>query len=147
MDMKLQFSDIPQQWAICYQTDCPLASTCLRHHAATLVPADLLHHECVLPGARSTDTCLCFVEDRPMRLAYGMKRLLNGMTYEQGMALRSRLYDIFGSRSQFYRYREGRWPISPSQQARVAALFRESGLNGEPEFDAYATGYCFEDDV
>lgn len=147
MESTLQFSDIPRDWAICCQSACPLADTCLRYRAFTLAPADLLHHECVLPAARKDDTCSSYVEDRPMRLAYGTKRLLKGVSYEQGMALRSRLYRIFGSRSQYYRYNENRWPISPALQARVADLFSEFGLGREPEFDAYATGYSFESDV
>ena len=82
-----------------------------------------------------------------MRLAYGMKGLLRGVTYEEGIALRSRLYNVFGSRSQYYRYSEGRWPISPKQQSRVAALFREYGIGREPQFDAYAEGYYFDSDL
>ena len=140
----LNFSDIPSYWAICFQSDCPLAATCLRHRAAMLAPADLRHHECVLPGARSGDTCHSFVEDRPVRLAYGMKGLLPRVTSEEGMALRQRLYSIFGSTTQFYRYRNGRWPISPRQQARVAALFRKAGFKKEPHFDEYTEGYYFE---
>ena len=144
MDKTLQFSDIPSNWAICYQADCPLAANCLRYRAFTLAPADLNHHECVLPSARRADECRCFVEDRPMRLAYGMRRLLAGVGYEQGIDLRSRLYDLFGSRSQFYRYNERNWPVTPSQQTAVAALFREAGLDREPEFDHYTTGYYFD---
>ena len=76
-----------------------------------------------------------------------MKGLLAGVGYELGIALRNRLFDIFGSRSQYYRYYRGRWPISPSQQKLVAELFREYGINREPKFDAYTDGYYFESNV
>ena len=144
MNKTLQFSDIPGDWAICFQNDCPLAATCMRYHAAMLVPADLQHHNCVLPGARRDNDCTCFVENRPVRLAYGMKNLLPRMTYEKSIALRRELYNIFGCKSQYYRYSEGRWPISPSQQARVAELFRRFGLETEPSFDAYTEEYYFD---
>lgn len=147
MDTKLRYSDVPRDWAICYQTDCPLAENCLRRRVATLAPADLKHHDCVLPGARKGDSCDCFVENRPMRLARGMKGLLVGIGYEQGIVLREHLFKIFGSRSQYYRYYRGRWLISPSRQKRVAALFRQSGLDREPEFDDYIDGYYFDSDV
>ena len=104
MSKALHFSDIPRDWAICFQSDCPFAASCLRRYAATLAPAALRHHECVLPSARTADSCHGFIENRPMRLAYGMKGLLRGVTYEEGIALRSRLYNVFGSRSQYYRY-------------------------------------------
>ena len=147
MDIKLRFSDVPRNWAICYQTDCPLAESCLRRHVATLAPANLQHHECVLPAARKGESCNCFVENRPLRLAHGMKGLLVGIGYEQGIVLRNHLFKIFGSRSQYYRYYRGRWPISPRQQERVAALFRQLGLEREPKFDTYDNGYYFEGDV
>lgn len=147
MDIELRFNDVPRDWAICYQTGCPLAGSCLRRHVAELAPANLSHHDCVLPGARKGNSCDCFIEDRPMRLAHGMKGLLAGVGYELGIALRNRLFDIFGSRSQYYRYYRGRWPISPSQQKLVAELFREYGINREPKFDAYTDGYYFESNV
>ena len=58
---KLTYSDIPHDWAICYQSDCPLSAQCLRHHAALLAPANLLHHDVVLPAARHDDDCQAFV--------------------------------------------------------------------------------------
>lgn len=147
MNASLKFSDVPRDWAICYQSDCPLAATCLRRLAAVVAPADLTHHECVLPAARNGESCACFVENKPVRLAYGMRKLLTGVTYEQGIALREHLYRIFGSRSQYYRYSERHWPISPDLQARVAALFLEYGVDHKPEFDAYTEGYYFDDNV
>ena len=143
MVLQLQFSDIPHDWAICVQHDCPLAGSCLRHHAGTLAPDDLKHRDCVLPGARSADGCALFVEDQPVRLAHGMKGLLAGVSYKDVHALHKHLYGIFGSTSQYYRYRDGRWPISPRQQERVAALFRKFGFKGEPRFDSYSEGYYF----
>ena len=76
MKFDLQFSDIPHNWAICYLQDCPLASTCLRHRAATLAPDTLRHHDCVLPAARSEESCALFVADQPARIAYGMTDIL-----------------------------------------------------------------------
>ncbi len=143
METALLFSDVPTNWPICFQADCPLAANCLRHHAAQLAPADLRHHECVLPGARTADGCHSFVEDKPVRLARGMKRLLPRITSEEGMALRQQLYNLFGSTSQFYRYRRGRWPIPPALQARVVALLHKYGYKTDQPFDEYTEGYYF----
>ena len=144
METSLHFSDIPASWPICFQADCPLASNCLRHHAARTAPAELKHHECVLPGARTPDGCSCFVEDKPVRLARGMKNLLPRITTENGMVLRQQLYSLFGSTSQFYRYRRGQWVIPPSLQSRVEALCRKHGYMTDKLFDEYTQGYYFE---
>jgi len=143
MDFNLHFSDVPKEWAICFQHDCPLADTCLRYHAASLVPGDLKHHECVLPGARSGDTCSAFVSNQPVRLARGMKGLLSGIDYGRAVVMRRQLYEIFGSKSQFYRYSEGRWPIGPDVQARVSDLFHQMGIASEPQYDECFEGYNF----
>ena len=147
MDSSLHFSDVPKEWAICLQSDCPLAASCLRHHAGTLAPDDLKHHECVLPGARTGGACSAFVANHPVRLARGMKRLLKGIDYGKSMVMRKQLYNIFGSKSQYYRYCEGRWPIPPEQQARVADLFRQNGIASEPQYDDYFEGFYFRNEV
>ena len=90
---ELTFSDIPHNWAICYDANCPLANRCLRHHAAKLAPDTLLEHNTVLPAARfvaqdcsdgtrqQTETesvCRAYVADEPVTLAYGMRNLFEG---------------------------------------------------------------------
>lgn len=140
----LTYEDAPYNWALCFQNECPLRDTCLRFAVGQLMPDSVTHHETVLPTARKDDRCCHYVEAKPVRMARGMMGLLPDVPYEVGVALRKHLYTIFGSSSQYYRYREGRWLISPRQQERVAALFRQFGLKGEPHFDAYVDGYCFE---
>ena len=59
------------------------------------------------------------------------------------MALRHALYGIFGSQPQYYRYRNGRYAITPVLQERVAQLFRMHGIDHEPEYDAASLEYYF----
>lgn len=143
MDRLLVFTDVPHHWPICYQHDCPLANTCLRHHAAMEAPADLKHHECVLPGAYADDTRPCFVEDKPIRMARGMTKMLPTDEPWKDTALRQNLEVIFGCHAQYYRYRAGRFLITPAQQKRVAALFRKFGIAKEPQYDHMEERYYF----
>ena len=143
MDITFKYSDFPSNWAICYQHECPLAETCLRHHAAELAPADLRNHNCVLPGARKDDACALFVADKRVRIAYGMTRLFQKCGRWKAAAMRKALETVFGCRAQFYRYRAGRWPISPRQQQRVAAVFRQFGETEEPCYDRVVEEYHF----
>ena len=143
----LQFSDVPRDWALCFQHDCPLVAFCLRHHAATLAPADLRKHNCVLPGARTGDgRCALFVEDKPVRMARGMETMLRGWSQWDAMPVRHALEGVFGSRAQYYRYRSGRWPVTPHQQQRVAAVFRRYGITAEPHYDRITEEYFFPRD-
>lgn len=146
MKFDLQFSDIPHNWAICYLQDCPLASTCLRHRAATLAPATLRHHDCVLPAALSEESCALFVADQPARIAYGMTDILPGAKSWEVKSLRDAIMPIFGSRAQFYRYRAGDYPITPEQQEKVAAIFSSRGISKEPHYDRVEVTYYFPND-
>ena len=140
---ELTFSDIPYKWAICYQMDCPLAAQCLRRHAAQLAPADLLAHNVVLPAARLETSCRAFVADEPVMLAYGMTNLFDGVKTWDVPRLRQLIQPIFGRQSHYYRYREGRYPISPAQQARVAEVFRQNGYTSSLHFDRTEAGWFF----
>lgn len=139
----LSYKDAPHDWAICFQNECPLSDRCLRHAVAKLAPPTLTHHVAVLPTARQGDQCSLFATAEPVRMARGMKGILKGLTSRQATDLRHGLYAIFGSCPHFYRYRAGRYPITPEQQARVAALFRKHGIEGEPHYDTTTLDYYF----
>ena len=140
---ELTYSLAPDEWAICFQHDCPMAEACLRHAVGLLTPATLTQHITVLPGAREGDRCCLFASKEPVRMVRGMRRLLRGLPAEKLMALRHALYDIFGSQPQYYRYRNGRFVITPILQERVAQLFRAHGIDHEPEYDAASLEYYF----
>ena len=137
------FKEVPRKWAICYQNDCPLAETCLRRHAATLAPATLEQHATVLPAARRREKCNLFVADEPVVVARGMTKIFNNVKSDDVPRLRNVLEACFGSRAQYYRYRAGRYVITPEQQKRVAAVFRYFGYTQPPVYDQTTVRYYF----
>ena len=143
---ELTFKDAPHEWAICFQDDCPLAKSCLRHAVAMLAPADLTRHVTVLPAARKDGQCSLFATAEPVRIARGMKRLIPRIYSEKVTAIRQGLYGIFGSKSSYYRYRDGDYVITPEQQARIAALFRKHGVEAEPVYDHTSHTFFFPND-
>ena len=166
----LTFTDFPLNWALCFQADCPLASRCLRYRGGTLLPAGKPAWMAVNPKLRKSDDCKLFVADEPVRMAYGMKGLDNDLNVIEAQQLHEALYDFFGSRSRYYRFRNCRddrptsvsgldntdvtfaadaraarntFGITPQQQAAIADIFRRLGLKGEPQFDYYEWQYYF----
>ncbi len=139
------FTEVPRKWAICYQSDCPLAETCLRRHAAKLAPATLEQHATVLPAARQGEHCNLFVADEPVVVARGMTNIFNNVEPYHVPRLRNMLEACFGSRAQYYRYRSGRYEITPQQQERVAAVFRSFGYTQPPVYDQTSVRYFFPD--
>lgn len=139
----LTYSLAPHDWAICFQHDCPLSNNCLRYAIAQLAPPDLTHHATVLPAARQDDRCRLFATKEPVRIARGMKRLLASRSTGLASDIRRGLFDIFGSRSQYYRYRDGEYDISPEQQARVISHLQSFGYQSDEPFDNYNEQYYF----
>lgn len=139
----LSYQDAPHDWAICFQDDCPLCDRCLRHAVAQLAPAGLTHHATVMPAAREGDSCRLFVTAEPVRMGRGMKGILTGIPSGLAMSIRQGLYAIFGSCPHFYRYRAGRYLVTPNQQARIVALFRKHGITTEPHYDETTYTYYF----
>ena len=142
-DMKhFSYSEVPKDWAICYQTDCPMADMCLRRKAALLAPESLTAHAVVLPAARKGDgTCCAFVADQPVRLAYGMRELFKDVPMAIVSDLRQRVLNVFNSKSGYYRYRSGQYPITTDQQALISKLFEEYAGTTAPHYERYEEGY------
>lgn len=139
----LIYSDVPSDWALCFQTSCPLADTCLRHHAATLLPADVRHHNAVCPQARTADACSMYVSDTPVQIAIGMTHITDGYNPWDARDIKQQLFECFGSRTHYYRYRNGEYPIPPAKQQEVADIFRRLGHTKPPVFDHLKEAYYF----
>ena len=136
MSQVLHFSDAPRNMAICLKEDCPMAGECLRRRVAKLAPKGMTSHNVVLPAAWSAGRrCSMFVSVEPQPVAYGMKGLFGGMPAWEAKKVREAVMPIFGRKSHFYRYREGRYPISPEMQAKVAEVFRRNGYDAAPKYD------------
>ena len=140
---ELTYYQAPHDWAICFQDDCPLKDTCLRHAIARLAPDSLTHHSIVLPAARHGDRCSLFATKEPVQFARGMKSLLPRAARGELRLLREGLYAIFGSTSRYYLFREGKYPITPQQQQSIQALFRRHGINSAPHYDSIIEEFYF----
>ena len=57
----LSFSDLPFNWAVCYQTDCPLTTRFLRLHGGSVLPLSQRTWPAVTPKQHSSDGCPLFV--------------------------------------------------------------------------------------
>ncbi len=140
---ELSFSDAPHNWAICFQTDCPLSSTCLRRRIAELAPEHMMHHVMVMPSAREGEQCREFVSAEPVRMGWGMKSTFAGVKSYHYQEMRPLLESYFGSHTTFYRYYNGLRPITPDHQAWIAKLLKRFGYNAPLHFDREEEVYDF----
>lgn len=140
---ELSFSDAPHNWAICFQTDCPLSSTCLRRRIAELAPENMMRHVMVMSSARKGEQCREFVSAEPVRMGWGMKSTFAGVKSYHYQEMHPLLESYFGSHTTFYRYYNGLRPITPDHQAWIAKLLKRFGYNAPLRFDREEYVYDF----
>ena len=71
------FSNVPNDWAVCFMHDCILKEQCLRHHAGKSLPVNQHSALTVLPSARTGDSCQEFHAMKTERLAWGFSHLFD----------------------------------------------------------------------
>ena len=142
---ELRYEDVPKDWSVCWNDDCPKANECLRRSAARLMPEKVKEHYSVAPGAWARGECELYVTNKPVRVVRGMKRLLDGVQWASAAALRQDLYDVFGNYRRYYRYRDGQYDMGPDMQQQVADVLRKHGYRGTPRFDEETEGFYFPD--
>lgn len=143
MKNELNYHDVPRSWALCFQHDCPLRETCLRHAAGALMPAGTTHHEVVFPSARQGNSCKLYVKNERVTMARGMKGIFHNLSSWEVQKLRTSLIECIGSKSNFYRYRKGMYVINPTLQSRIAAIFHAHRPGLQPHFDETIEAFYF----
>ena len=143
MTHEIDFKTVPCDYAVCWYASCPIAGNCLRHIVYTLVPETECCHQCVLPHAWRSGTCIEFAEARKQKLAWGMKHLFVGIPSWQATAIRHEIIDLFGSRSTYYRFYRGEFLITPKRQDEIAAIFACYGITTPRCYDRVIEDYFF----
>ena len=147
MEKELRFEEVPQWWAICQDHDCPLAATCLRHHAATIAPITAEAHLCIIPHHTDGDRCPHFVENRTVRLACGFASIFTHVSNTHFKAMKRAIMGYLGtetSKGTYYRYMHGERLLSPEQQAWFSRLMKRYGYSPEITFDNYIDDFIFK---
>lgn len=143
----LDFSLVPNGWAVCPGSACPTAAGCLRHVAYESMPDGVTQWESVMPRqALKEGACRYFCESGLVRMARGFDGMFAQVKSKDAqMSLRLRLTEYFGSNGTYYRYRRGERLLTPQQQQQVLGLFRQyGGIGQEQPFDSYVDSYNFK---
>lgn len=89
---------VPYNFARCFNAQCPQAPKCLRHIATQLDTADNLYITIINPARYPADgnQCECFKTAVKVHVAWGLKRLLDRIPYEDAVSIRIQLEDTMG---------------------------------------------------
>ena len=139
----IDFSKISRSWAVCSQESCPKHEECLRYAAGIVVSAKKNTHLSVLPSARKDGECTYFVEQKPVSLAWGMRCTFVHVKPWHYSEMRRELEKFFGSHTNYYRYYNGLYAISPQRQKWINDLLKRYGYNKPAKFDKTSIDYAF----
>lgn len=137
------FSEVPSDWALCFQNDCPLHEDCQRWVAGSYAPKRVMVRPCIIGGGTSENGCRHYVKAEPLTLAYGFNDLFGSVRRNEYDMLFRKVIQIFGSRSSYYRCKRGERPTMPSQQEALRNLFISYGYSDVVEFQRTQETYVF----
>lgn len=99
---------VPYNFSRCFNDQCPQASKCLRHVVTQDKIADYLYISIVNPARYPADgnQCECFKTAVKVHVAWGLKRLLDRIPYEDAVSIRIQLVGHYG-KTGYYRFYRG----------------------------------------
>ena len=144
MDKDFDFRQVPRSWALCYVSECPRKSECLRYQACLQAPPAKYFGKCVMPNALKQEPCPMFRPIQKVRVALGFRYIFDDVKEKDVAQMRAELKDFFGSRTTCYRYQIGSRPLNPRQQQWMKDLVRRHGYSDDLVFDEYKDVYIFD---
>ncbi len=137
----LDYEQVPVQFAHCFRAECQCSGECLRYQVGTCVPKERQSVLVVNPVRIASEAdCDSFMPCMVLRYAWGMTQALNELPYRKTKMLKAQMREYFG-KTHFYRLMRKERCFAPADQQYVSDLFRRSGIEKEPLFDAYTYTY------
>lgn len=132
MEVNINFENKPKNFIVCFNENCSLRENCLRRLAAIhdSENSDLL--TVVNASKFNESNCKYFLENKKVRIAYGMKDSFEDVKAKDIANIRKELKNHFGL-TYYYERRNGKMPITPKDQDFISNLFNSYGY--EIKFD------------
>ncbi|GKG70916.1 hypothetical protein CE91St1_00590 [Parabacteroides goldsteinii] len=138
---KLDYAMVPTGFAHCFNGNCKSADHCLRHQIVRFIPDTHWSISVVNPACTNSDgDCKAFMADTPVQYAVGMDHLLDRIPYKEAKCIKQRLLMTYG-KNKFYQFKRKERIFSPEDQHYIQQVFLNNGVEEEPTFDSWKTGY------
>lgn len=142
MEDEFNYQAVPYGYTHCFNDHCPKGEKCLHRlvavHSTNQYPTlSVVNPNCIPEDANA---CPFYKDIQKVRVAWGVKLLLNDVPYKDAASIKAHLLRYFG-RSLYYRFYRKEYSINPEQQDFIRRLFRQKGVTKEPEFEYYTEEY------
>ncbi len=137
MNPTFRLADVPGNFTLCLNGECPMASRCLHHIVRTMVPAtELVLHVYNPDAVQGGEGCEHFRGQVPERYAYGFEGMQEKMLPGQYAVFMELLIAHFSRNSYFVR-RRGDFPMPPKEQELIREVLKQVGADPSMDFDRY----------
>ena len=142
MKNKIDYQEVPYDFAHCFNTQCTQADNCLRHLAAANSTSIRKFLPIVNPARfpKEEDECPFFKSQTKKRIALGITNLLDNVPHKMALHLRRQMVGHSG-KTLYYRFLRKENELLPEHQLFIEQLFKQNGINEEPVFDSYRESF------
>lgn len=140
--VSFDYSQVPTSFVHCFNSDCPLADSCLRRLVASHIPSSRLQ-VCVFNPlaypAQGAD-CPMFHPIKEIKMGWGLRQAILRMNYENGCRMKKWLNGYY-PRMTLSRIMNHKRGIPPVEQRAIVSAFRSFGMMDEEVFDKVTYTY------
>lgn len=138
------FREKAQHYLLCMNDKCSRKEHCLRWLVAQLTPDDLRIVNVINPYRKDVveGNCIDFRSDKKRRMARGMVNFYENIPEPKAKAIRKALIADL-TKTKYFKFRNGTFPITPEDQAHIAVICRANGWKEPLSFDSYYEEYDF----
>lgn len=140
---------VPDNFSLCFKTDCATADKCLRSLATRNINKEKVNLSIINPllaNPAGEKSCAYFRKAEQVRVAYGFRQALAKIEAGKVRSVRSAIQRLVCQRNYYYLSR-GEKPIYPKMQQQIANIFSQHGLPLPIEFDRYEWQHNWNEDA
>lgn len=141
------FREVPADYELCFNGQCPKRDDCIRFLAGQHVPATMMSGPAVYPNALTDDICPYFKQTRIIHGAWGFRNLYKGVEKADAQVLKAKVINYLGGPVACYGYMHGDKLLTPEQQDHIQGFFNELGYTQTIIFEGYSNMYDFTEEV
>jgi len=142
METNFDYQSVPYNFAHCFNHQCPKGEKCLHRlaavHSTNQYPTIVTVNPNCIP--EDANTCPFYHSVQKIRVAWGIKHLLDNVPHKDAVVLKDSMLGHFG-RGMYYRFYRKEKYVAPEQQEYIRRIFRQKGITEEPVFDSYTEEY------
>ena len=141
------FREVPADYELCFNGQCPKRDDCIRFLAGQHVPATMMSGPAVYPNALTDDICPYFKQTRIIHGAWGFRNLYKDVAKADAQILKAKVINYLGGPVACYGYMHGDKLLTPEQQDHIQGFFNEMGYTHTIVFEGYSNMYDFTEEV